>query len=258
MRKESCKLIIEDCEELLDQINNKLMESFQSPENKEVSLPKIKSFLEHCRSMLEYTAQDIFELVVPIQERTRKLNSKDSNVNVYFPYGEIKKTFRSSVSRNLPGLKSADQQVYNLVENLQDYKEDKEKVFLTYMCKLTNDNKHDDLSDSQRKSSTYINIGKGAIVVDDKSKNIHINGGSINGTPLGNFSINNGEIHGNINSRILSEIVKYEEGEYVFNNNKRNVIEFLQLCLDEIIQFTDDLYKILESKHINNGVGNNK
>ncbi|EJS65821.1 hypothetical protein CN425_02245 [Bacillus cereus] len=246
MRKKSCTLLIEECEELLGQIDDKFRKTFENPENIEVAVPKVKTFLEHCRSILEYTAQDIFELVVPEQERIRKLKSRDNNV--YFPYGSTTKIFRSSVSRSLPGLMSSNAQVYSLVEGLQDYKRDKEKEFLTYMCRETNYNKHDDLSENERQSTMYTQIGSAAKIGQGAS--VLFQDCVINGVPTGTFSVENGQIRGNINPRLLGEIVQYEEGQYVFKGTKRSVVQFLQFSLNEIKQFVDDLYKILESRYV--------
>ncbi|AIK35508.1 hypothetical protein BG07_5652 (plasmid) [Bacillus pseudomycoides] len=245
MRKKSCALLIEECEELLNQIDDKFRKAFKSPENAGIAVPKVKSLLEHCRSILEYTAKDIFELVLPEQERIRKLNSKDSNV--YFPYGPTTKTFRSSVSKNLPGLFSSDEQVYRLVECLQDHKRDEKNKFLTHMCRRTNDNKHDDLSESERQSSTYMQIGGLARI--NQNSSITFKNNFVNGMPTGNFSVENGHIYGNINPRFLNEIVQYEEGQYVFKGTRKNVVQFLQFSLNEIKQFVDDLYQILELRY---------
>ncbi|OFD69850.1 hypothetical protein [Bacillus mycoides] len=247
MRKESCTLLIEECEELLGQIDAKFSEAFENPENVEVAVPKVKSFLEHCRSILEYTAQDIFKLVVSEQERNRKLQSKKDN-KVYFPYGPTKKIFRTRVSQNLPGLLSSDVQIYSLVEGIQDHKRSIERKFLTYMCRETNDNKHDDLSESQRDSIRYTQIGN--LGQFGPNMSVTFENCVINNVPTGDFSVKNGQIQGNINPLLLSEVVQYEEGQYVFKGTKKNVVQFLQFSLNEIKQFVDDLYKILESEYV--------
>jgi len=246
MRKKHCESLISECEEILGQINIKFTKSFEDPENKEILEPKVKSFLEHCRSILEYCANDIFELVISEQERTRKLKSKYNKV--YFPYGKTKKIFRSSVSQNLPGLKSNDEQVYNLVEALQDYNRTSEKVFLSYMCKLTNENKHNSLSEHQRQSIKFTNIGNFVKVDDTSSVNFH--NCVFNGKPTGDFIIQNGKISGRINPQLLSEVFQYEEGEYVFKDTKKSVVDFLMLSLLEIKQFTNNLYVVIESKQV--------
>lgn len=247
MNKKDCEILISECEEMLELIRSKFKKAFEDPTNKEIKIPTVKSFLEHSRSILEYSAQDIFHLVIPVAQRTAKQKSK--NRNVYFPYGKSTRMFRSSVSSNLPGLKSSDEQIYNLIENLQDYKRNGENTFLSYMCKLTNENKHVSLSESERQSRDLISIGGGAIVVDSTSS-VVVSNSNFNGIPSGNFKVENGQITGNINPLLLSETFQYEEGEYVFKDTRRNVIEFLETSLNEIKHFTNNFYKILETKYI--------
>jgi len=247
MNKKDCELLINDCEEMIDLIRTKFEKSLKDPTNTEIKVPTVKSFLEHCRSALEYSAQDIFRLVIPVPERTAKEKSKKSNV--YFPYGRTTKIFRSSVSSNLPSLKSSDEEIYSLIENLQDYKKHKGNAFLSYMCKLTNENKHVSLSENERQVRDLISIGGGAIVTDSTST-VTVSNSIFNGIPSGDFTVRKGQIIGNINPALLSETFQYQEGEYVFKDTKRNVLEFLETSLNEIKDFTNNLYKILETKYI--------
>ncbi|MFS8606332.1 hypothetical protein LRO89_27580 [Priestia megaterium] len=248
MREKNSRLLIEECEETLEQIKNKFDEAFQDPSIKEITIPKVKSFLEHCRSILEYIAKDIFEMVIPIEQRTRKLNSKGKDKEVYFPYGKYRKIFKSSVSKNLPGLKNSDPVIYNLLESIQDYQKESDNVFLTYMCKLTNDNKHDDLTENERKSNLYTNVGNIARVA--QGGQITFNNCSFDGVPSGNFSIRNGKIEGNINPALLNQVFNYEEGHFVFKDTKKDVLIFLRLVLDEITNFVNDIYDTLRTKYI--------
>ncbi|MGG4166830.1 hypothetical protein ABEW00_05000 [Rossellomorea vietnamensis] len=239
MRKKHCEALISECEEMLTNIEEKIKWHLESTEDKEILMPKIKSFLEHSRSVLEYCAQDIFENVVPKEDRDRKLNGR--NRNVYFPYGKDEPIFLKNLENNLPNL--SNDSVFKLIEGLQDFKRFNKQKFLNYMCSLTNENKHNQLSEYQRKSDKSLSIGN-AVLVDGSSK-VTIKNCSFNGIPSGDFTIVNGNIEGNINSLLLKDVVQWDNGSYVFKDTKMRVTTFLKLCLTEIKQFQKSLYKII-------------
>ncbi|GAQ17618.1 ribonuclease R [Oceanobacillus picturae] len=135
MRKRDCDLLVEECEELLLNISHQLKLHIRT-KDKQIVIPKVKSFFEHCRSILEYCAQDAFETVVSDEMREKKLKSR--NKNVYFPYGDKKEKFDSSINKNLPGLRSTHPSIYRLIEELQDYKRFNDKKFLNYMSQFHN------------------------------------------------------------------------------------------------------------------------
>lgn len=244
MRKKYCDALINESEEMLGQIEEIIDMHIKETDEPTIVVPKIKSFLEHCRSSLEYCAQDIFQYVVPQNNREKKLNSR--NKNVYFPYGKDEDTFNLSVERNLPGL--SDVFIKRIISDLQDFRRFNNKKFLSYMCKLTNDNKHDQLTEPIRKSDKGISVG-GFLKVDEGSTVTVINS-TVNGIPTGNFTIRNAKIEGNINQVLLGEVLKWDNGSFVFTDTKWNVVDFLRLCLKEIKDFYLSLYKRLEEAFI--------
>ncbi|ALC83780.1 MULTISPECIES: hypothetical protein [Bacillus] len=66
---------------------------------------------------------------------------------------------------------------------------------------------------------------------------------------MGIFQINEeGEIRGAINPSILAKTFIYEKKSFVFKDSKKNVIKFLNLCLQEIKTFYNKFYKLLEER----------
>ncbi|MCY1295217.1 hypothetical protein D9M69_475270 [compost metagenome] len=121
----------------------------------EVLKPVIKSTLENLRSILDYSAHDIWD------SYTRKNNSP------HFPYGPDQKSFEKSVSKNLPGLNLQRPDVYALVESIQPFKCG--APWLPDLCSKTNFNKHRGLTKQSRKNSkrSTVTLGKGAVVSRD-------------------------------------------------------------------------------------------
>lgn len=229
---------------MLGQIEEIINMHIKDTDEPTIVVPKIKSFLEHCRSILEYCAQDIFQYVVPKSNREKKLNS--GNKNVYFPYGKNEDVFKQSVKKNFLGI--SDVIINRLITDLQDFRRFQKKKFLTYMCKLTNDNKHDQLTEPTRQSDKGISIGS-HIKVDERSTVTVINS-TFDGIPSGNFTIKNAKIYGDINQVLLGKVLKWDNGSFVFTDTKLNVVDFLRLCLKEIKDFYLSLYKRLEEAFI--------
>ncbi|GAA5416188.1 hypothetical protein Pryu01_01220 [Paraliobacillus ryukyuensis] len=239
MRKKHCDLIIEELEEIINDIKTKEVKLVESDE-KDIMMPKVKSFLEHCRSILEYCAQDTFEKVLSPEEREKK--SKSRNNKVYFPYGHRRDIFERNIHNNFPGLRS-DNSVYKLIEKMQDYNRPYDKKFLSYMCDITNQNKHDKLSTHDRSSSTTINIGD---FISATNTNIIIKDSYFDGIPSGDFKIkSDGTLEGDINPLLRSQLTVVKEGYLVFKDSNKKVIDFLELCLKEIRFFYTQFYKLI-------------
>lgn len=118
----------------------------------EVLKPTVKSSLEHLRSILEYSAQDIWS------SYTKKQTSP------YFPYGRDERAFIKSVERNLPGLCGQRPEIYSLVDSIQPHRCG--DSWLYDLCEKTNINKHRRLTKQIRRNSesSIVNIGNGSFV----------------------------------------------------------------------------------------------
>jgi hypothetical protein len=162
---------------------------------------------------------------------------------VYFPYGKNESKFSKSIDRNLPLLKEQRKDIFEIIENLQDYKRSGENKFLLELCDMTNANKHSQLSEATRKDHKGISIGN-YISVDDTST-VNVKDSTFDGVPSGNFSIEKGEVKGEINEVLKSKIVKWKDGKYIFKDNNKEIIDFLSQCHNEVNNFYQSLYKIL-------------
>ncbi len=240
MRKSDCEALISECEELLPLIEEKVINDMVETNNTEIIVPKIKSFLEHCRSIIDYCSQDIFQYIIPERKRVEKLKSR--NKHVYFPYGKDKNLFKENIEKNLPGLPIG--KIYNLIEDLQDYKRSPEDRFLLQMCSLTNENKHNQLSSNQRIVHKSISIGN--LIRGDGNSEITFSNCVFNGVPSGTFKIMKGNIEGDIHPVLLKDVIKWESGTYVFKDTNIVVVPFLNLCLTEVKSFYISLYNELE------------
>lgn len=245
MRQIHCKALIVECNDLLKSINNKIEEWNKSSSTEtEMILPKVKSVLEHLRSILEYCTKDIFELIIPVEERNRKQKSKTKYV--YFPYGNSKSIFEKRAKENLPGL-SNDNTIYKLIESLQDYNRFNNKRFLSYMCMLTNDNKHDQLSTHRVVREKALHIE--GIIKMDKWSEVTIKNNNVFGVPTGNFTINSkGKITGDINPHFRDSIYFSTEGRLLFKDNNNDVSKFLKFCISEIDRFQKTFYKLIDKE----------
>lgn len=242
VRKNSCLVVIKECEELISLIDEEIKWHLNTTEEPVIYIAKLTSFFVQCRSILEFCSKDIFENVISKEEREKKLKSNDKNV--YFPYGRKPKYFYDSLNRNLPGL--SDRYIQMLITDLQDFKRSKIKRFLSDLCEFGNDNKHDDLTENLRKSDKQVSIG-GAFHVDETSTLI-VNNSVIDGVPTGSFTVKKGDISGNINPSLLSQVLIWNNGTYVFKSNNKNIIDFLKLCLSEVTQFYTSLYQRIQEK----------
>lgn len=167
----------EDIKELLDTVDGnistlraKYEEARKSENVKAVLRPLVKSTLEHLRSALEYSAQDIWS----------QYNTKSKKL--YFPYGLEDALFQANIKRNLPNLKTQLPQVYLLLESIQPFKSGDD--WLKQLCDQTNFNKHNRLTEQVRKNSegSTTNVGN---LVSMRGGSVVFENCSYNGMPLG-------------------------------------------------------------------------
>lgn len=240
MRKEDCETLLFECKELLVQIQYQHQREFDL-RKKEITSPKLKSFLEHSRSILEYCAGDVFDYILPEASKLSKLQSK--NKYVYFPYGNNRVSFGNSMKRNLPGLQSTHA-AYKLIEGIQDYNRPSQK-FLSYLCDLTNTNKHDRLSSLMRNASTTLMIPG---ISAEGVNGLVLRGNTYNGVDMGEVIINDEEYTVNINPSFFSRTVLFEEGAFVFKDSQTDILQFLDVVYASIEKFIHKFYLLLEHK----------
>jgi len=112
---------------------------------------KVKNLMENLRSILDYTARDIYE---DICKPHRQKPGKSDPSNIYFPYGKKGNDFKSSIGRYLPDLDIFSPSIYELIKNVQPFACNNSWVY--DLCVINNENKHDKLTPQTREETgTY-------------------------------------------------------------------------------------------------------
>ncbi|WP_273023582.1 hypothetical protein [Rheinheimera sp.] len=205
-------------------------------EIKAVLRPTVKSTLEHLRSVLEYSAQDIRDFC------------KAENSKLYFPYGKNESLFRDNAKKNLPNLHQ-DSKIYHIVESLQPHCCGDE--WLSTLCDQTNFNKHNALGKQIRensKSSTtdignFARVGGNAIVT---IKNSSINGISIgcNGPVVVSRQRTTAEIQRDVGENI-PVAREFDWVEFKFENTAKDTLSLIVKAHQEILTYIEKLRKEL-------------
>lgn len=105
---------------------------------KDILRTLVKTCLEHLRSALEYSTQDIWA------------SYNNCSAKLFPPYGETEVLFKANVKRNLPKLHE-QRELYNIVESIQPHAYG--NSWLIELCKQTNFNKHISLRRQVRENS---------------------------------------------------------------------------------------------------------
>lgn len=235
MRRDDCKVLLEDCQNLIVITKSTVMSNLHMNDKHEIFIPATKSFFEHCRSVLEYIAQDVFEKII------EDSNGSGKSKNIYFPYGKDPSKFQDAVNKNLPNLNRYRPDIYELIEGLQDFKMGSNK-FLQDMVELTNKYKHKGVVKPQRKNKRVVGIGG---IQTDEFSSIIINNCNVNGNHIEHVEIKYGDIYGELSDSIKPLVFRHNLGFYTFPGKEYDVIGFMRLCHQEIEQFYEKFYNIL-------------
>lgn len=134
----------------------------------QVSKIKVKSALEHLRSILDYSALDIHE---------KYYNGKGK---IYFPYGKNEALFKKHLKNHYKNLAGKATKVYEIIKSVQSF--NTEKDWLVTLCDTVNSNKHNKLSTQKAQKEQSVTLGNIAKV--SGGGKIVINGGKVNGIPI--------------------------------------------------------------------------
>lgn len=236
-RREDIRLIFEECDANISRIDAIYNSAKSDDQQMEVLKPIVKSTLEHLRSILEYSAQDIWE------SYTKKKNKP------YFPYGKNTEFFQKSVKKNLPGLAEQRPDILSLIESIQPQAAN--ESWLLNLCEYTNSNKHDRLKGQVRRDSpsNTISINNGDIVIRD-SANVNIveyiyNGMKINSAPMHISSTTPSQVlKGMVNEGV--EIKKQHDWvEFHFEGSVHDVLALLKQSREEIELYILKLYTLI-------------
>lgn len=132
---------------------------------------KVKNLMENLRSILDYTARDLYEGVC--KPHRQKLGKTDPR-NIYFPYGRNESDFKSSITKSLPDLEVLSVPIYNLIRNVQPFVSG--NPWICDLCYINNENKHDRLTPQTRQEiETYTVEGpQGSVSIISNNPNIRV------------------------------------------------------------------------------------
>jgi len=132
---------------------------------------KVKNLMENLRSILDYTAHDIYEDIC--KPYRLKLGTPEPR-KISFPYGRNEDDFRSSITNSLPDLETLSLPIYNLIKNAQPFVSN--NPWICDLCYVNNENKHDRLTPQSRKETeTYtVEAEQGSVSITVNDPNIQV------------------------------------------------------------------------------------
>jgi hypothetical protein len=132
---------------------------------------KVKNLMENLRSILDYSAHDIYESVC--RGYRQKLGKSDPR-NIYFPYGRNENDFNSSIASSLPDLEVLSTPIFSLIKNEQPFISN--NPWVCDLCGVNNENKHDRLIPQTREEiETYTVEGnQGSVSVIANNPNVQV------------------------------------------------------------------------------------
>lgn len=101
--------------------------------------PLIKNYLENLKSCLDYCAHDIYE----------KITQNGNSTKLYFPIKSTRAEFETIIKKDFTSLNLVSAKIFDILEEVQPY--NKGGQWLEEFNKLTNDNKHQDLTPQIKK-----------------------------------------------------------------------------------------------------------
>ena len=233
MRKEDIYDMLQEIDEALLVVAENYVKATEDKGVKEIVKVKIKNTMENLRSCLDYCLHDIDEQILNNHREV-----------IYFPYKRSKRDFKNAINSNFKGLRNRSPKIYSALESVQDFN-NREKPWLTILCKKTNKVKHDKSLKQTREDNFEINVGNGAITMKNCT-NFNLKG-SINGVPfptLTDADGGNGISEEWINSPISIERIDWVYFKIIGTN--LDVLEFLTLCKNEIQRMVEDIYLEME------------
>lgn len=231
-RYEDITELLKEVESNLAKLQNEYDKARKDEKIKFVLRPLVKTSLEHLRSVLEYSAQDIWA-------------SYNSSIKkLYFPYGKDEALFKANVKRNLPKLHE-HKSLYEIVEFIQPHrcKDD----WLIELCDQTNFNKHNSLGKQTRENSDNSTTDIGRLARISGGGTITFTNCSYNGMPLGRGApavisgkMPTEEIRKNIGIPV-PVTREFDWVEFRFENSTKDTLQLIEKALSEISAYIEKL-----------------
>ena len=132
-------LLIQESKKQLDEVKKSYDKSL---EDKSLDIRiNVKNLMENLRSILDYTARDIYEDVC--RNHRQKLGKTDPR-NINFPYGRNENDFKAGIVSNLPNINNLSPSIYAAIKSIRPFVSN--NSWLCDLCEMNNTNKHDKLT----------------------------------------------------------------------------------------------------------------
>ena len=131
--------ILKEVEEVISTISALYENAKKDSTVTQISKAKIKSALEHLRSILDYCALEAYLHVY--EKKPGK---------IYFPYAKNEVLFDTYLAKNFKSLPQKNKKIYELIASLQPHVSGSN--WLIDLCEYTNTNKHNNLTPQIKKT----------------------------------------------------------------------------------------------------------
>lgn len=231
MRKESIEELLVEVKENIEKVKENNQIANYDNTIKSLLRPKVKATLEHLRSSLDYMLHDIDDYYA-------EKNNISSRKELYFPIKNNKKKFDVYIKKDFPNLYVQDEKIYRIIEQTQVFK--CKTTWLADLCYTANDNKHDNLLEQNRTDNMRVNIGHGAIIIEN-SNDIRINNLNLDGKIMNNFHLIDNEIF--TDRPDLVDTINWSN--FTFVKNGKDVIKLLEMSYNSVFELKNKIYREL-------------
>jgi len=197
--------------------------------------PLIKNYLENLRSALDYVAHDIYEGISP---------SYKEDIKLYFPIRTTKHEFDVLIQKDFATLEARFPEVLDLLERNQPF--DIKGRWLEELNKLTNENKHRDLTPQVKKeipqslsmshNGATIKMGRGGSMRIGLGGIVRLGGALIADDQI--ISVDSTEIRGDPGIKVEKEIWT----GFVFSDLDQPVIPLLVEMGEKVRNILTEIY----------------
>lgn len=232
------KELLTEVEEISSTLSNSYENAREDRNILQISRVKVKSALEHLRSILDYSALDAYLHVY-----------KSKPGKLYFPYAVNEALFNKHLANNFKSLRQKNPNIYNLIASVQPHMSGSN--WLIDLCRYTNTNKHNNLTSQVKKTKDSVTIGN-LIKLSGDSTVTFLNS-TVNGIQIGKDSstpvtisdaMADEEIVSQLNSDnpYLPVTRVAEEVNFFIDGSNNDALKFIQDAKTRISQFVDQLY----------------
>ena len=224
-------------DELMRVIEKEYMASLKQQQIDPKLAVRIKNYLENLRAPLDYVSKHICSSL---------LGQKRSHLT-YFPISCANEVaFQKHMNKNMPGLESYDQTLYQVFCEFQPYQPTGCKA-LPRLSKLVNENKHNRLSPQTRSEQRGLRVdfpGGSSIQMSPGSS---ISGSGSISSGGGIINLAGGSISGDSPARLAKNVQQTVIlwVSFHFSDTDEEVLGLLKNCREDVIHIVETLRPIL-------------